>query len=415
MAHHYENLTVRPLSTDTAPRTLTFSHLKILFTIADLAAESGGPSRSVPALATALARHGATPELIALTYNRPGDTQLTPPPDLVRTTFVSCRGAGQPFKWSAQFRGALAECCARFQPHLVHDTGLWLPTNLSAARISTKSRLPRVVSPRGMLTAWALRHRGWKKRLAWVLYQKRDLAAAAALHATSPEEAQDCRRVGFRGPIAVVPNGIDLPDASSQPSTLTPQRSMRTALFLSRLHPIKGIPDLIEAWARLNPDGWRLVIAGGDENGYAADLRRAVCERGLETKVSFAGVVEGDAKRNLYRRADLFVLPSHSENFGIVIAEALAYGVPVITTKATPWRQLVEHRCGWWVEVGAEALTVAIRNAISLPDSERREMGERGRKLIETNYTWSQVAMQMKSVYAWMLGKGERPDCVLTV
>jgi glycosyltransferase involved in cell wall biosynthesis len=109
----------------------------------------------------------------------------------------------------------------------------------------------------------------------------------------------------------------------------------------------------------------------------------------------------------------LFVLPSHSENFGIVVAEALASGVPVITTRATPWEELVTHRCGWWTENGPEPLAAALRDALSRTDEERREMGRRGRQLVDQKYSWPGIAAQVHAVYRWMLGEGEKPECVV--
>jgi glycosyltransferase involved in cell wall biosynthesis len=115
----------------------------------------------------------------------------------------------------------------------------------------------------------------------------------------------------------------------------------------------------------------------------------------------------------LYRSADLFVLPSHSENFGLVVAEALACGVPVITTRGTPWEDLVTHRCGWWTPVGVEGIASALKEATRFDDAIRNEMGCRGRALVESKYGWSAVAQQMMQTYRWMLGQRNRPECIL--
>jgi glycosyltransferase involved in cell wall biosynthesis len=292
-----------------------------------------------------------------------------------------------------------------------------------------------------MLTTWALKFRGLKKRIAWHLYQRRDLQSAHVLHATSRDEADGFRALGLTQPIAIVPNGVELPEIRGQrseirdrkltsdppPSELTsdlrpltsgipaPGSSLpaRTALFLSRIHPKKGLFDLVAAWGLVRPKGWRVVIAGGSENGHQADLESAIRERGLGDEFQFLGEVPDDRKWGVYRSADLFILPTKSENFGIVIAEALGSGVPVITTKGTPWEELQTHRCGWWVDPNAEALAGALREACALSPEERSAMGERGRKLIESKYTWPAAAAQMLAVYRWMLSKGERPECVV--
>ena len=135
-------------------------------------------------------------------------------------------------------------------------------------------------------------------------------------------------------------------------------------------------------------------------------------EAGVESEFSFAGPVQEARKWDFFARADLFVLPSFSENFGLVVGEALAAGVPAITTRGTPWQELVTQRCGWWVDVGVEPLAAALREAVACSDAERAEMGRRGRRLVEEKYAWPAVARQMKAFYEWVLGGGPTPGCV---
>ena len=283
-----------------------------------------------------------------------------------------------------------------------------------------------MVSLRGMLTTWALRFRGLKKRVAWHLYQRRDLHTASVLQATSRAEADGFRCLGLKHPIAIIPNGVELPEwkaeSRKQKAEMGTKEVRRTVLFLGRIHPIKGLLSLVEAWGTVQREErraeseehgtWRVVIAGSDENGHTAEVKAESRKQKVEASFEFVGPVEGERKWELYRSADLFVLPSHSENFGLVVAEALACGVPVITTKGTPWQDLEIHRCGWWVEMGAEPLANALRAAMALSDAERVEMGQRGRKLVEEKYNWPRIAEQMKAVYEWMLGLGPRPRSV---
>jgi glycosyltransferase involved in cell wall biosynthesis len=305
---------------------------------------------------------------------------------------------------------------------MLHDSGLWLPTNHAAAQVARATGVPFIVSPRGMLTAWALRFRGLKKRLAWHLYQQRDLQTASVLHATSHAEADGFRVLGLKQPIAIIPNGVELPPAPrpsngreingegvSRPPS--PSR-VRTLLFLGRIHPVKGLLNLVSAWASARPKGWQVVLAGQNESNHQAVVEAAIREHQLQPDFEFIGPVDGPAKWDLYRSADLFVLPSHSENFGLAVAEALACGVPVITTRGTPWEDLEIHRCGWWVEIGTAPLANALREAMALTDGERREMGERGRGLVESKYAWPRIAKQMKAVYEWMLGVAFKPECI---
>jgi glycosyltransferase involved in cell wall biosynthesis len=383
--------------------------MKIVLTIAGLSPEFGGPSRSVPALAEALAREALDVDLLAC-ESQPGySAPVLPDVALVRTKLLSTRS--REGRWRAKRNDFFPALCehARGTDSVVHDNGLWLPTNHAVVSAARYLKRPLVVSPRGMLSEWASTHHGWKKKVAWTLFQRRDLHSASALHATSEQEMGDARRVGFRGPVALLPNGIDLPELNNGSDNPGPTRQ---ALCIARLHRVKGLMNLVEAWSAVQPDGWRMVIAGSDEDGHRAELESAIAAHGLNSVFEFPGPVEGEKKEALYREANLFILPSHSENFGMGIAEALANAVPVITTHGTPWKDLIVHHCGWWEEIGVAPLARALREATSLDDSARREMGKRGRELVGQKYSWSRVAREMKSVYAWLLGQGERPASV---
>jgi glycosyltransferase involved in cell wall biosynthesis len=269
---------------------------------------------------------------------------------------------------------------------------------------------PYVVSPRGTLQPWALKYRGWKKRLVLWAWERRVLDGAACLHATSEEEAAQFRVLGLTPPITVIPNGMDVPRKTDRDGA-----GDRVAAFLSRVHPIKGLPMLLHAWATVRPARWRLVIAGPDECGHTVELRRMASELGLGSQVEFRGPVYGDAKWDLLRGADLFVLPTYSENFGVAVAEALASGLPVITTTGTPWRTLVEEGCGWWVAPTPGDLAEALRMATSLSALERRRMGDRGRAVVQERFGWRGIAEEMLGVYWWAMRGGAQPGSVRTL
>ena len=303
------------------------------------------------------------------------------------------------------------------RPEVVHVHGLWNLVSHAGVTFARRRRLPLVVSPHGMTTPWALGHHAWRKRLAWRMYQWRDLRSADLLHATALSEVEDLRKLGLRQPIAIIPVGVEMVDpravgAGGGCATGPGGVRQRTLLFLSRVHPKKGLPNLIEAWKQVRLPNWRVVIAGPDEGGHLDEIRRLAQARGVGDDFVFTGAVYGESKAALYRSADLFVLPSYSENFGIVVPDALAYGIPVITTRATPWAELEAHRCGWWIDVGVEPLVAALREALSLGDAQRAEMGRRGRDLVAAQYSWPHAARQMSLAYEWMLGRGTPPACV---
>lgn len=387
--------------------------LVAVFTIAGLTPESGGPSRSVPALALALADLAVRVQIVSLDFGRKESPPLIPSSEKVSTRLVFCRTSRRiPTLWSHRFAAALQQAVISPATTILHDNGAWLPTNHAAARIARRLHCPLVVSPRGMLARWSLSFKAVRKQLAWLLFQQRDLKSARVFQVTSGDEAADLRRLGFRQPIALIPNGVVVPGWVPRNPRPKPRR---TLLFLSRIHPKKGLLFLAEAWAALKPEGWRVVVAGPDSENHLADLRARLLALGIERDFSFPGPVDEADKWQFYREADLFVLPSLQENFGIVVAEALGTGLPVIASRATPWSELESCRCGWWIQTGTNPLAEALRHAIHLSDAEREEMGNRGRRLVQDRFAWPAIAREVRALYQWTLGTGQRPGSVIDV
>ncbi len=296
-------------------------------------------------------------------------------------------------------------------PDVLHLNGLWKYPSMAVNQWFRKTRRPYIVSPHGMLEPWALLHSRTKKRLAMLLFQAPCLRHAACIHATSVLELESVRAAGFRKPVALISNGVEMPPLSAVRASGSSQPK-KTALFLSRIHPKKGLLNLIEAWRQVAPSDWRLVIVGPDEGGHLAEVRRAAHSAELERQVEFPGEAWGQARWQFYREADLFVLPTFSENFGLVIAEALACCVPVITTRATPWNELHSRKCGWWIETGVEPLVAALRQALAASPAELHDMGERGRILVTERYAWEPIGRMMAETYQWMAGRIPKPDYV---
>lgn len=385
--------------------------MRSVHTVGSLEASHGGPSRSVVHLCDALARAGAQVEIVTV---RPGPGEATVRPTAAGVTVreVDAPGTRALLPGTRSAFGAAVEAAAgdgAGGTAVVHDHGMWLPTDVVAARAARRAGAPLVVAPKGMASAWAMGHRRAKKQVAWHLYQRQALAGAALVQATSEAEVEDIRRLGVRGPVALVRHGVAVPP-SLPPAG--PAAGRRQAVFLSRVHPKKGLPLLIEAWARVRPAGWELVVAGPDEGGHRAEVEALVHQAGLAADVRFVGPVEGADTWALLRGASLFVLPTHSENFGIAVAEALAAGVPVLTTHGAPWRVLETERCGWWVPVTADALAGALTDATSRPADVLQAMGRRGEAYAAAHLRWDRAAAEMLAAYRYVLGLGPRPAFV---
>lgn len=289
----------------------------------------------------------------------------------------------------------------------------------------TKCKL--VVAPRGTLAAWALQKGYWKKMFFGWLFQNQVLRRANMFHATSEKEYEEIRAQGYRQPVAIVPIGMDVPDVEPR-NTLNTRNGERRVVFFGRLHKVKAIDNLILAWERICSQSapnssvysvysvvrdWQLLIAGPDR-GVKGELENLIAERHIPG-VSFVGELNGQAKYDFLASADIYVLPSMTENFGVTVAEALASGTPVIASQGTPWQGLERERCGRWVPIGVEPLAAALKEMMSMSDEERAAMGARGREWIRRDFSWKGIGAKMKAAYEWLLApeKIERPEFVV--
>ena len=309
-------------------------------------------------------------------------------------------------------------------PSLIHIHALWSPLLHKVARWAQQNGIPIVWSPHGMLTPWAMNNKKWKKLLGWWMYQKWDLMKANLIHATAQSEVEDVRRMGLKNKVMVAPLGVDVSlKFEVQSSKLgVGERTGRTILFVSRVQRKKGLINLVKAWSilknqtsnsklqtlnskpqtsnfELQTSNWHIRIVGPDQDNHTAELKQLCAELGVEKDFEFVGPKYGDELAGEYASADLFVLPTHSENFGSVVIEALAHGVPVICTKGAPWAELESEKCGKWIDIGIEPLAKALQEAISLDKAIRCEMGTRGRRLVEERYAWDAICRTMMNAY----------------
>lgn len=290
------------------------------------------------------------------------------------------------------------ELLKELRPNVVHINGCWQPQLLFFQRAAQSLRIPVVLSPHGMLEPWIVKRHYWTRKWPAIqLYQRGLVKRADCLHATADTEKDNLLRLGWNPRIAVIPNAVNLEELPIKDNWSLKKR----IVFMSRLHVKKGIELLLEALSHLKPDldGYEVIIAGEGEPDYVETLKKAAISFGLSEGVKFIGGVYGAEKVRLLQSADFFVLPTYSENFGIVVAEALACGTPVITTQGTPWKELEDHACGWYIQVGLGALENHLQKAISVPEEELKRMGLHGRKLVENKFTVQTVAQKFLGIY----------------
>lgn len=299
---------------------------------------------------------------------------------------------------------------------VTHVAGLWMYPSVASRRWSRTSGRPYVVSPHGMLDAWALQNAAWKKKLAAGLFERAHLSHAACLHALCRSEADSIRAYGLRNPICTVPNGIDVP-ASLRASDPPPWRDRwpvdcRVMLFLGRLHPKKGLMQLLEAWSRVRPRDWRLAIAGWDQGGHQAALESVVAERGLSGDVMFCGPLFGPAKAAALSSASGFILPSFSEGLPMTVLEAWACEIPVLMTEACNLPEGFAADAALQIDTDPDRLAQSMLTFMQMSEADRGAMARRGKELAATHFSWERVARELYAVYQWVTGQGERPSCV---
>jgi glycosyltransferase involved in cell wall biosynthesis len=304
-----------------------------------------------------------------------------------------------------------ALCRVARSADVIHNHGLWLMPNVSAGKTAVTGQVPLVVSPHGMLAPVALSFSRLKKRAFWALFQGSGVRGAACIHATSEQEYEEIRLFGLGNPVAIIPIGVDVPGLHAQ--TRPGPAAERIVLSLGRIHPKKGLARLVHAWSKVEAGhpGWRLKIVGSPEAGHDKELRALAVALGL-TRVAVEGPIYGDPKTIAYEDADVFVLSTLNENFGLTVAEALAAGTPVISTKGAPWRGLETKGCGWWIDHGVEPLAAALAHAMALPREALKAMGEIGRAWMRCDFSWDRVAHDMLDVYVWLSRGGEPPPMI---
>lgn len=300
---------------------------------------------------------------------------------------------------------------------LMHLHGLWLYPSLAVAKWRRRTRRPVIVSPHGMVDSWSLRNAAWKKQIALAIYEQDNLQAAACLHALTAAEADALRRLNLSNPIAIVPNGVDVPMLTDvAPAALPEGDDRQLLLFLGRIHPKKGVAEMVDAWmlaVRENPwlaQRWVLGVAGWGEEAHVKALDRQIAERGVEGHVRRLGPVFGDAKTAMFARASAFILASHSEGLPVAVLEAWAHGVPTFITPQCALPDGVAAGAAIEISTAPEAMARTLAEHLSRADLPA--LGAAGVDLVTRAYRWDTVLDRMLALYRWTIAGGPRPSSV---
>ena len=373
--------------------------MKVLTFISSLDINSGGPSRSVPMLVRGLAELGVDITLMTIRSENMNTHALEGTSAKIKVF--------DPSVSQSEIARYLKE--EHFQ--LIQIQSMW---DLPYHKVMVEARqlnIPYIVTPRGMLEPWSLSQKKWKKELAWWLYQRNDVQKSVCVFTTAKMEADHISNLGITTSRAVIPNGIE---TDSYPCKTSVDVVKKQVLFLSRVHVKKGIEILFDAWKRIHSEfaDWQLLVVGNGEAEYIQSLENRVECLGLKECINIIPPVFGNDKILLYQESALFCLPSYSENFGMVIAEAMSCGTPVITTTNCPWNILNDTSTGWCIDLSVDNLEYALREALSMNPTELYDMGQKASKLIYDNFDYRSVTRKTLRLYEWLLGGGEKPEFI---
>ncbi len=377
----------------------------------NLTKSAGGVVEAILGQSQGLANAGRNVKLIGL--EAPQDRPDLPSDFHSRTVPI---GRNRAFDRASGLSDALDESRAG----ILHLHGLWFPSvSINARRWKARTTGQLVLSPHGMLDPWALANSKWKKRVALLAFERRTLNMVDCIHALNVSELRSIRAMRLTAPVAVIPNGVDLPDLShGTPPPPVGQDLRKVLLFLGRLHPKKGISETLNAWARAIADdpalgeAWRVVIAGWDDGGYRQELEQVSRDLGLQSHVSFPGPVFGKEKATLLASCSAFILASHSEGLPMSVLEAWSYEKPVFMTSACNLAEGFAADAAVEISTEADHISRVLQAYLSGPHLP--EVGRNGRRLVEAGFSWGNVGQQLDQLYSWLLDRQRAaPECLV--
>lgn len=381
--------------------------MKILQTITDLNLSSGGAASATLNLFDELRRQEVNTTLLTLLPHYPNDRFMGSD----RKGIVAFEYDGKTiFVYSRNLKRYLSENRGF---DLYHANGIWTyPTHITA-RTAQKLKKPYIITVHGMLNENALKYTSLGKRAFLSLFQKEELSRAACIHATSKYEAECIRKAGINTPVAIIPNGINKNEICSCKKENDP---ICRFAYIGRIDPVKNIETLLSAWYKagfVKSDRELLIIGGCNDTCYLKKLLNFTKRHRLDN-VRFTGQISHEETERMYATIKYLVLPSKSECFGMVVPEALGKGIPVIATEGTPWSELNDYRCGWWIKNNTDPLCEALVAAYSTSEKDYDEMSENGIKVVTGKYTIEMCAKKMKLLYEYILGiNNNKPDFII--
>jgi glycosyltransferase involved in cell wall biosynthesis len=290
---------------------------------------------------------------------------------------------------------------------IIHNHMLWRMPNIYPLNIQKFKKINHILSPRGTMSKDALDTNKNKKSIFNLISNQNNmLSSCDAFHATSIKEKDEIRELGFKQPIAIIPNGIKIPSFTKK------IYSNNKFLYLGRIHPIKGLELLINTWKKIDDNKTILDICGYyEDKKYYNSLKNLVKKLGI-SNIIFSDTVIGESKKNKFLENDIFILPSKTENFGLVVAEALSYGLPVIVSENTPWKAVKDRKCGWTINLNERNIISIINFTKTLSTKTLKNMGNNGRIFVKNKYSWDKLYTKYIDFYSWLNGGGETPEFV---
>jgi len=379
------------------------NNLTLLHVYRYLFRKMGGPATSVPSLCRGLSQKGCSVSILTLDYDE---------------NDVENYGNSKIIKFDEHCN---INTLIR-SSDIVHIHGVWPLFHNKVMRLCRSEHKKYIVSPRASLMLSDINKtyfKIFKKYIAWNLYLKKNLENASGFHVTAKNEFDDLNCIGFRSTCAIIPNGINVSEFSKsidirKPYNLFPQiQGKRILLFLSRIAPKKGLLLLAHAWGKVgrsNPS-WHLLIVGPDNENHWPQVK-SILDSYDQYNYTRYDYLTGDTRIAVFQQADIFVLPTLWENFGIVVAEALMAGTPVITTTKTPWSELEPMRCGWTVEPTVDSLVNVLNEAMKHDYQTLKKFGERGQAYVRQQFDWRNIAADMLKCYEYILGSSFKPEFV---